>query len=292
MTIFKIKDRLIIIFFGCLTVFFLMALILWTIVPYFQTKVYFKERTADRLDRILKSNFMFSPFTYAQMFIRKDLLLHMVSISINKSNRPLFTKATVEVEKLLHYNGFQPVYYILLANAYEKESQISKDSSFLKKAENCYKKAIELSPRQQKLYYPYGSFLLNQGRNSEAYEILKQAFDLNNQARLSHFYLGLVEMTTGENSYEEVLDHLEFFFASDFRNDYEDSFPSPDPGWVVSKDAYQKFLHYFYEKKDKKRVLKVAERLSELDQAQSASFQRIVDIINNTGAMPTIEFIH
>ena len=35
-----------------------------------------------------------------------------------------------------------------------------------------YKKAIEFSPKQQKLYYAYGAFLLDKNRNDEAREIL------------------------------------------------------------------------------------------------------------------------
>lgn len=285
------KNWVTILFFGIISSFFVVALIFWTIVPYFQMRAYFKYRSAGRLDKILTSDFVFSPFTYVQMFIRKDILLHMTTVPITRTNQSLLDKSITEIEELLRYNSFYPSYYILLAGAYGEKAVILKDPNFLKKAEDTYKKAIELSPKQQKFYYSYAGFLLSQRRNEEAREILKQTLLLNNQARLSRFYYGLAETTAGPNYYADALDNLEFFFASGFSDEYgEDHFLNPDPGWVKSKEIYRKFLSYFYEKGDKERVLKVAKRLSELDRAQSTTYAQIVEIINHTGVIPIIEF--
>ena len=228
--------------------------------------------------------------TYAQMFIRKDILLHMTVIPTNKSNKVLFDKSISQMEELLDYSRFQPYYYLLLSGAYTKSAIISNNPSFLKLAEDSYKKALELSPKQQKIYYAYGQFLLDQHRESHAREILKQALDFAPEAPLSNFHLGLAEMTSGQSFYAEALDHMEVFFESDFPVNFENHFLNPDPGWIRSQDAYKKLLAYFYDKKDKEKVLIIAKRLSELDKSQSAAYGKVAKIISDTGQIPVIEF--
>lgn len=273
-----------------LTVFFLVGLIYWTIIPYSQIAIYSKYKLTGQLEDIFKSDFIFSPFNQAQIFIRKEILLHLTVIPPAKLNKQLFYKSIEEMEELLDYQSFQPYYYVLVAGAYVKKSHFSNDPSFLVRAEDAYKKALELSPKQLNLYYTYGQFLLGSRRPSDAYAVLKNAFDLGNKVPLSNFYLALAMMAAGEGNYEDILDHLEFFFSGDFKYQFEHQYSSVDPEWIQAKAIYRVLLRYFYEKNDVGRVLKIAERLSELDKAQGVSFQRIVNIIKTTEAMPVIEF--
>ncbi len=276
--------------FGVLAAFFLAAFIFWTLVPYLQLRIYFGYRNADVTERVLESNFIFSPFTYAQIFIRKDFLISLTRRPMHESDRPLFDKAIANMEELLRRSGFQPYDHVLLGSAYVQKALLAQDSSFLQDAERHYKKAMEFSPKQQKLFYAYGAFLFDQNRNDEAREILGQALALDDRAPVSHFYFALALMRKGEGSYAAALDHFEFFFSSDFPQESAYNFPNPDPGWVRGKDAYETLLRYFYGEKDTERVLGVARRLSELDKVQRAAYQNIVETIENTGQIPKIEF--
>lgn len=58
-------------------------------------------------------------------------------------------------------------------------------------ADEHYKKAIELSPKRQQLYYSYGRFLIERGRKDEALDILKEVTSFDEEIGESQWLLGL-----------------------------------------------------------------------------------------------------
>lgn len=287
---FPLKNTVPFLFFGGMAVFFILAFIFWTATPYLQMKSYFNKKRSGQIEQILKTDFIFSPYTIAQSLIRTDLLNYFSLKYIKKSDIQLFNKAIAYSEDLLNHDKFDYYRYVYLAMAYSKKGDVFLDKIFTDKAEIYFKKAIDFSPTRQELYYAYGQFLWDHGRIREAEETFRYALKLGDQAIFSHFYLGLILVESGESNYEEALDQLEFFFTSSLRKDFEISTYNPDLGWGKSKNAYVKILNYFYSKRDKEKVIKIANRLAEIDEPQSASFRRIIDIINTTGQLPNIEF--
>lgn len=287
---FKSTNLPLIIFFAVLAVVFTVAFIFSTVVPYFQMKTYFEKLHTGQFVQILNTDSIFSPYTYVQGLIRPDLLNHFSLANMNNVNNHSFDKAIAYQEDLLKQEGFNPYNYIFLATAYSTKGKLLHDQVSFEKAETYFKNAISISPTRQELYYSYGVFLSDQGRSAEAQEIYQQALNLGNQAIFSHFYLGLALITAGENNYIQALDHLETFFTSPYAHEDENYNQNADPGWTTSKNDYNKLLRYFYQKKDKDRVLIIAKRLSDLDQAQSQAYNQVIQIINQTGQLPVIDF--
>lgn len=286
------KNWLIVALFIILSSFFLVGLIFWTIVPYFQMKAYIKNMRSGDINEVLKTDSIFSPYTNVQNFMRKDLLDKLIRISLTNSSQSLFDEAISKMEESMNYQNSNINNYILLALAYIKKAQISNDSSFFLRAEGYYKKAIEFSPKQQTLLVAYSGFLIDQNRNDEAIELLQHTVDLSSKDPLPNFYLGMAKIAEGENYYTEALDHLESFFESDFGRDtiLRGDFLNPDPGWSKTTEVYRLFLRYFYQKKDIERILTVTKRLSILDKTYGKVFGEIAKYIAETGQMPVIKF--
>ena len=242
-----------------------------------------------QVEQILNTNFIFSPYTNAQSLIRAGLLNNFPLNNLRRDSQ-LYDKAIAYAEDQLRHGGTNLYEYVYLAIAYSKKGDFLNDKNFYDKAEEYFKKAINLSPKRQEMYYAYGQFLADQGRYNESLSTFKKALDLGEQAIFSQLYYGLVLAASGDQSYGESLGHLEYFFNSPGRYTYQTDPFNPDLGWQRSKEVYNLFLRYYYEQKDVNRVLIVAKRLSELDEAQGASFRQIVDIINKTGQIPNIEF--
>ena len=286
----KNKHWLTILFFGFLSIFLLVILIFWTIVPYFQMKVYIDKMKSKDIDQVAKTDFIFWPYTYVQPFILKDFFDHFSRTRVTESSTMILEQTITKIEQSLKHKNFNPYDYLLLATAYTKEVQVLNDPNLLKKAENSYKKAIELSPKQQKFLVPYGTFLLDQNRVTEGLEVLKNTVDLSDKAPFPNFYFALAELIQGEDSYEDSLSHLELFFESKFEKSAVGDFLNPDPGWLKTKAVYKKFLEYFYQRGDVTRVLVITKRLSVLDKNNGNVFSQIAKYISETGHMPLINF--
>lgn len=305
-----IKDAWVAFFSGTLALFFVTAFIFWSIIPFIQMEVYLQN--ANQPDKVLKTNFIFSPFSptpkressglsvyekyfypilefnFVQSVIRRDLLLNLVNAETNK--RSLLVEGIVKMEDLLEYKRFDSRNFILLAIADAHEAEIKGDPSFLKKAEENYKKALALSPKKQWIQYAYGSFFLNQGDVDRALEVYKYALDLNDQAPISHFYFSLGLMAKGEENYAEALDHMEIFLSDDNIKRIKNETPNPDLGFKQSRGIYKKFLPYYYGKQDKARILKVITRLIDIDPSQAMVYGEVADMIKQTGQIPEVIF--
>jgi tetratricopeptide (TPR) repeat protein len=271
---------MLLLFFGPLAVFFVVSFIFWTLIPLSQMKQYLELMNQGKGNRILASEFIFSPYTYSQRLIRYEYLKYLEEQPLEKSHLLLLDEAIVKMEELVAREGSNPYQHIRLGRAFDKKATLLADPSFFKLSNKYYKKAIALSPTRQEAYYAYGLSLVRQKRAEEAVQILNHYPVLDVAIPVSYFYLGLAQFNVGVTAYSDALHSFEIFFANSSQN----------PDSTVSKKLYEALLRYFYETRDQVRLSVAAARLSAFDPEQQASYLRVVDFVKKHNQVPQMGF--
>ncbi len=283
-SISKVQDDAVywplLLFFGSLAIFFSVSAVFWTIIPFFQMTTYLGLTHSGKANRVLQSDFIFSPYTYSQRLIRYEFLKQMEDQPLNERTLPNLDKAIAKMEELIEIEGTNPYQHIRVARAFDKKADFLNDAVYYKQAEKYYKQAIALSPTRQELHYAYGLSLVRQKRFDEAIHILNHYPVLDPDIPISYFYLGLAQFNKGKEAYADALYNFEFYFGK--------SSEAPDP--AVSKNIYEKLLSHFYEIKDPVRFPVVSYRLSFLDPKQQGSYLHIVEFIKKNNRFPSMVF--
>ena len=274
------SDWPLIVFFFAIAAFFALAFILSTIVPFFQMTAYLENIRTGRIQKVLKTDFIFSPYTYAQRVIRYEFLKFLEEQNLGVSDISILNGGIIKMEEAVEREGSSPYQYIRLGRAVEKKVELLRDPSYFKLADEYYKKAIALSPKRQEASYAYGLSLIRQGRPraDEAVLVLTQAIDKS--IPISYFYLGLAEFNLGRTSYARSLEHLEFYFETNQVN----------PDQNASQDVYEKLFHYFYGTQDKEKVLTSAARLENFNGETQGHYHKVIDFMNKNNQFPTLQF--
>jgi len=267
-------------FFGALATFFVGAFLYGTLLPFFQMTTYLTAITSGKAQKIHKTDFIFSPYTYAQRMIRYEYLKYLGEQNIDKTNIAIYDDAIAKMEELVVIEGTNPYQHIQLGRAFEKKVDILHDQSYFLKAEESYKKAIELAPQRQETYYAYGLSLVRQNRLKEAVAMLERPPALDPEIPISYFYLGLAQFNLGQDAYIDVLKNLEFFFQRSADN----------PDQKVSREVYEKLLFYFYQQHDPTRFLIAGERIANLDASNQGLYLQAVALMKKNNQFPTLEF--
>jgi len=272
---------LMLVTFGVIAAFFSIALVFWTLIPYFQMTTYLGNVTKGRIQAIHKSDFVFSPYTYAQRMIRYEYLKFLEEQKIDKTTLYLFDDAIQKMEELVVIEGTNPYQHIRLGRAFEKKVDILQDHSYFAKADEYYRKAIELAPQRQETYYAYGLSLVRQNRLKEAVQMLSAPPALDPDIPISYFYLGLAHFNLGKETYIDVLKNLEFSFQRIPEN----------PDINVSRNIYEKLLYHFYTQGDAQRMMTVSERLAQISPDQQPLYGQVIAWMKkNNNQVPSLQF--
>jgi len=274
------SHRIIATFFGAIAAFFAVAFFYVTLVPFFQMAAYLGAVAKRNVQAIHQSKFIFSPYTYAQRVIRYEYVKYLEDQKIDKTTLPLFDNAIEKLEELVAIEGSNPYQHIRLGRAFEKKVDILGDRAYFLKADASYKKAIDLAPQRQEMYYAYGLSLVRQNRLQEAVKMLEAPPALDPDIPISYFYLGLAQFNLGTEAYINVMKNLEFFFQRSVDN--------PDPN--VSREVYRKLLFYFYQQHDSERLLMTLERMVQLDSDNQGLYLQVITLMKNNNPFPTLEF--
>lgn len=145
--------------------------------------------------------------TFGDHEIRVRLALSV--LNGQEITRELLTLAIQEMEKEAAISDKDAVIHISLAKLYDRGALLDKDKSqeYIKRAEETFKKAIELGPRRPDTYQHFAVFLLNQQRGKDAREILAKVEGLNKELYESErvqWYIGTSYMV--ENKFAEAYD--------------------------------------------------------------------------------------
>lgn len=246
----------------------------WTVLPIFQTKRYLAlTANGQSVLGLSDDKFVFNHYGYDDRYIREDFVSKMVKSDIHDDiSSKLFDLSVREMEDgLVSSNGrYYPKYLGTLGAAYNKKAVVTGDRKYYLKAEDYFRKALEVSPSLQSLYYDYANNLFLQGRNDEAENLMRKALSLNEDAPAAHFYLGVFLMLQlKKEDYSEAFDNVEFALNS----------PYLQANW----DFYTllgKVLGYLYEKNDKEKFLKIFEWLSKYLPDQTPAYE--MDLYNQT----------
>ncbi len=274
------SDLPLVVFFSILAVFFTLAFVFATMVPYFQMTAYLKGIRTGWVQKVIKNDFIFSPYTYAQRVIRYEFLKHLEEQNIGAGDISLLDGAIVKMEESVKIEGSSPYQYIRLGRAMERKVEILRDPAYFKQAELYYKKAMTLSPKRQETSYAYGLSLIRQGRDRSDESVLVLTAALDKSIPISYYYLALAEFNSGKKLYINSLEHMEFFFATKLGN----------PDKHASQDVYEKLFQSFYSTQDQKRVHITATRLIELTGDPKGQYSKLIDLINKNNALPTLQF--
>ena len=274
--------RLLLVVFGILAAYFTVAFFYWTLVPFLQTIAYEREVRNDRIHNIHMSHFIFVPYTYAQRVIRQEYLKYLIAKDIDKTSMIFFDGAIAKMEELVAFEGTNPYQYFWLGRAFEKKVRVLKDRSYLFKAEEYFKKSMELAPQRQEPLYTYGHFLMRQNRFEEAVKIFGSQPALGHGVSISYFYLGQAQFNLGNAFYLESFKNLEFFFNQPVQE-------NPDQG--ILRGIYAQLLYYFYQQGDAARFMMTAERLTKIDPNKQPLYAQMVQKIRNNGnLLPALLF--
>ncbi len=271
---------IVLIVFGCFAAFFATAFIFWTFIPYLQMTTYMDKITSGKAHQVLKTDFIFTPYTYSQRVIRYEFLKYLEEQNIGTQNIPLFDGAIEKMEELVEREGSNPYQHIRLGRAYDKKVELLKDNSYFKKAEEYYKKAIALAPQRQETYYAYALSLVRQSRADEAIKILEAPPALDKAIPISYFYLGLAQFNFGEATYVGALENIETSFQ----------LLNANPDMKVSLSIYKRLLAYFYQQQDRPRLFTCAVRLATFDSDQKGLYQGLADWMKVNDRFPSLIF--
>lgn len=268
------------LFFSGLAIFFTLTFVFATVVPYFQMTTYLKYIRTGWAQKVIKTDFIFSPYTYAQRVIRYEFLKYLEAQNIGASDVVLLDGAIAKMQESVEIEGSSPYQYIRLGRAMERKVEILRDPAYFKLAEDYYKKAIALSPERQETFYAYGLSLLRQGRGraDEAVSVLTAKLDKT--IPISYYYLGLAEFNAGTKTYINALAHMEFFFEKKLVN--------PDKN--ASQNVYERLFQYFYTIQDQKRMLTAAARFETLNGDPQGEYRKVIDFIRKNNRLPTLQF--
>src|SRR3989344_2166390 len=199
--------------FAAAALFYALAFIAWTWVPYGQIHSYMQLLKSRSTEKQLSEGY-FKPYTFTQEIIRKNVIesvTQQYSGTNGETNLLLFSVDLMrDVADRELYN---PRYSILIGEAYDALGR-KKDPAYYTQAEEMYRKALSLSPTRQNVYYLLGFNLSLQNRYDEAIRLLEKAIALDSRVAGPHFYLGLFLTSAGDlEQYERALD--EFIISED-----------------------------------------------------------------------------
>ncbi len=193
---------------GVFALFFTFAFIAWTIIPYSQVYGYIQLINQPKTTQ-LDFQKVFAPYTFVQEVIRQHFLKNITQqYDGTPGDTKLMQFAIQQVQDVADREPYNPRYYILLGEAYDMLGKGGVADSY-PRAEQDYRKAMELAPRRQDVMYLLAYDLSFQKRFGEAISLMQQAVDYDPQVPSPHFYLGMVLTGSGDpKNYERGFDEL------------------------------------------------------------------------------------
>lgn len=106
--------------------------------------------------------------------------------------------AISEMENAVSENKEDVQFYSILGALYNKYYNNFRDAEYIEKAEKTLRKAVELSPERETVYYEYGQTMVFKKDYKKAIELFKKGVDLNPPVPVSHWYLGMAYLNARE----------------------------------------------------------------------------------------------
>ncbi len=272
-----------------LTLFWGIALFVWTIPPYHQMTVFFKSLMASRGDRptavIDHAKESFEPYTYAQPSIRFQYMDYLFGEFLKHPTPTPPPELSMAVEYLQDSVEREPNYaphLLALGKAYDLLANLNPNQALelRKKAEKQYLAGLAVFPNNPRLSYSYAINLANQGRMSEGLALLEKVRAGDPRVVETDYYLGaLYYMQDNIKNSDKALELFERSLDKDV-----------NPLGTLTESIYKKMLTYYYGRGDVEHFVIVARRLEGIVTDESATYKSILDYIEKNKTLPSINF--
>lgn len=192
-------------------IFYIIAFIAWTWIPYGQTHAYIQFIRQQKGVSVKDVAPLFKPYTFVQELIRQHFLRGIVDQYSGKSGeQELFLFGVSQLQDLVSREPHNPRFFITLGDAYGGVAKRGLAEYFVQ-AEGAYQKAYALTPKRQDVRYLLAFNYAQQGKTVDAIRLLRETIDLNPQAPDSYYHLGVIYTAT--NEYDAGLRELSVAFS-------------------------------------------------------------------------------
>ena len=264
----------------CVVLVFMIgvAWYLYAFIPVYQTVVYERSIREQTSEKILAAAGAFSrPYNYVQPILRARFLQVLGDSGLLRKQQ--FSSLTQTAIQLMEdvaerEANYEPRNFIMLAETY---NELAKDNPVLfKKSEEYARRALELSPKRQDIYYVLAFSLAGQGRPDDAIQTMRDAVALSPEVAKAHYNLGVELALAGRPHWDEAEE--EFARAQDI-------------GFValLPEDArnmstiYKEMLYAYIMSHDAARVVRVAERFKKLEPDLAQDMDTIISLAKSGG---------
>ena len=268
-----------------LALFLCVGFFYWTVVPYMQSSEYLTDlRQAfsnGDYSTLTTDQFVFDPDSNVEGILRADFLREVTGLYNNgqiTTDSPLLDKAISEMEEYTANHAPYYTYILALANGYATKAQATNDPSYFATAEKYYKEDMDVVKGRQDIIYTYAMALIRQKRMDDGINLLKDTIAQNPTVYASHYQLAEAYMISGEDYYGDALGEFEIALNNNINLNAD-----------FTKQAYQAFLKYYYEKNDFTDFYTVVSRLSKLDPSQEYAYLGVLDSMQKTHLIPNLQ---
>lgn len=245
----------------------------YNILPFYQVALY-RQTTAEKIgEKILTASPRFlTPYNFLQPKLR-FYFAEAVSDPIvlrNPKFNPLVEKAIGAVGEVVEREPkYDPRNYIILAEIYNERAKDNPE--LFKRSEAYLRRALELSPKRQDIYYHLAFALAGQGRYPEAIEVAREAVALSPRVAKAHYNLGIELALAGKEYWDEA--RQEFARAQDIG--FVKFLPNDLKNILV---VYKEMLYAYIVAKDKGRIVEVAERFKKIKPEFTIEMETVIDL--------------
>jgi len=152
-----------------------------------------------------------TPYNFIQFNLRSKIVdyyyKNQVFIFESPSLAPLANSFTGLIDEILQKEPYDIRMFIRKAQMLQSMGQ--NNPELYKQSEEAMRKAIEISPTRQELYYNLAFSLLGQNRFQESIKIAKEAIELSPNVARAHYHLAFVMAAAGPQYKEEVMKEME-----------------------------------------------------------------------------------
>ncbi len=271
---------------GALAIFFAVALIAWTWVPFAQMRDYLNTiQSPGGVQSITntKGAGVFTPYNYIQELTRMHFLSTLTGQSGTMPQNqwlPAMQVGIAEMADLVAREPWNPRYYITLGQGYEALAQKGGFPQYYKNAEDAYRKAMALSPKRQDTRYLLAYDLALDNQIPAALSLMQETISFDPKVYAAHYYYGLILVTSGEQNYTQGLSELDTALSLNNGAYLNDN---------TMAQAYYFLLRYYYDKHDAVHSMDAAEGLRKVRPDKAAGIDQIEAFIK-AGTWKTINF--
>ncbi|MEK7553529.1 MAG: O-antigen ligase family protein [Patescibacteria group bacterium] len=188
------------------------SLYFYNYIPYVQAKMINEVKGIERASLIEnKLREATNPYNFSQFNLRAHIVDYYYDkqpqIFEDASFKPLSDFFVNLIDEIIKKEPYDVRMFIRKTRMLQDKAM--NDASLYKEAGDSMKRAIELAPNRQELYYNLAFVLLGQEKFQEAVEASVKAIELNPNVARAHYHLAFVLAVIGPQNADEIIEEME-----------------------------------------------------------------------------------